>query len=68
MCSYNKEDGVYSCSNKERLARDLKGRMGFQGFVQTDWGAGHATTVAAGLDMDMPMTATNDCLGPPGAV
>ena len=60
MCSYNKEDGVYSCSNAERLQRDLKKGMAFQGFVQSDWGAGHGTTVEAGLDMDMPMRATPD--------
>lgn len=34
--------------------------MGFQGLVQSDWGAGHGTTVAEGLDMDMPLTATPD--------
>lgn len=34
--------------------------MKFHGFVQSDWGAGHGTTVAAGLDMDMPMSATPD--------
>ena len=60
MCSYNKEDGVYSCSNAERLQRDLKKGMAFQGFVQSDWGAGHGTTVEQGLDMDMPMSATPD--------
>ena len=56
----NQDDGTYSCANAERLTRDLKGKMGFKGFVQSDWGAGHGTTVAQGLDMDMPMRATPD--------
>ena len=30
--------------------------MGFRGFVQSDWGATHASTdLSAGLDMEMPM-------------
>ena len=32
MCSYNKDDGVFSCSNHKRLVEDLKGKMGFEGF------------------------------------
>lgn len=56
----NQEDGEYSCTNNRRLKTDLKGVMGFQGLVQSDWGAGHGTTVQQGLDMDMPMSATPD--------
>ena len=36
MCSYNKINGVYSCENPETLA-DLKDRMGFKGWVMSDW-------------------------------
>lgn len=56
----NQEDGEWSCTNSRRLKADLKGAMGFQGLVQSDWGAGHGTTVKEGLDMDMPMSATPD--------
>ena len=58
--SDNQEDGEWSCTNSRRLKSDLKGAMGFQGLVQSDWGAGHGTTVKEGLDMDMPMSATSD--------
>lgn len=54
MCAYNKEDGAYSCSNGRRLDTDLREKMGFRGFVQSDWGAVHGTTVDQGLDQDMP--------------
>ena len=56
----NQEDGEWSCTNSRRLKADLKGAMGFQGLVQSDWGAGHGTTVREGLDMDMPMASTPD--------
>jgi beta-glucosidase len=54
MCSYNREDGPNSCSNGARLNTDLKGAMGYKGFIQSDWGATHGTTVDQGLDQDMP--------------
>jgi len=54
MCSYNREDGPNSCSNGRRLNTDLKSAMGYKGFVQSDWGATHGTTVDQGLDQDMP--------------
>lgn len=57
MCSYNLEDGTYSCSNSKQL-QNLKRRMGFKGFVQSDWWATHATSVEAGLDQEMPGTET----------
>lgn len=54
MCAYNSEDGAHSCSNGRRLNSDLREKMGFKGFVQSDWGATHGTTVDSGLDQDMP--------------
>lgn len=56
MCAYNLINNTYACENNETLNRDLKGRMGFQGFVMSDWGATHSTAKAAnnGLDMQMP--------------
>jgi len=57
MCSYNRVDGRFSCENDPTLNDALKTQMGFQGFIQSDWGATHSTAAAsAGLDMEMPMT------------
>jgi len=54
MCSYNKINGPYSCGNPETLQKMLKGEIGFQGFVTSDWGATHATDfINKGLDMEM---------------
>ncbi len=54
MCSYNKVNGPYSCGNADTLKRILKGEVGFEGFVTSDWGATHATDfINAGLDMEM---------------
>jgi len=54
MCSYNKVNGPYSCGNPDTLKRILKGEVGFEGFVTSDWGATHATDfINAGLDMEM---------------
>jgi len=62
MCAYNKHtdaphEGAFACSNAHLLRDDLKGKMGFRGFVQSDWGATHSTTIADGLDQEMPMVA-----------
>jgi len=54
MCSYNKVNGPYSCGNADTLKRILKGEVGFEGFVTSDWGATHAADfINAGLDMEM---------------
>jgi beta-glucosidase len=67
MCSYNRMDGIYSCSNAKHIRHVLKGQMGFRGFVQSDWWAVHDTSIAQGLDQEMPGTGkdvffTNDKL------
>ncbi|CAE8685001.1 unnamed protein product, partial [Polarella glacialis] len=57
MCSYNKVNGTHACANEELLIRDLKLKMGFRGFVMTDWWALHDRPEAAvvrGLDQEMP--------------
>ena len=37
MCSYNKINDVWACENSETLNTDLKGHLGFKGFVMSDW-------------------------------
>lgn len=56
MCSYNQINNSYGCSNSYTLNKLLKGEIGFQGFVMSDWGAHHAGVgdALAGLDMSMP--------------
>ena len=56
MCSYQRLNQTYGCQNSKALNGLLKGELGFQGYVMSDWGATHASTetVLGGLDMDMP--------------
>ncbi|RAL59327.1 hypothetical protein DID88_006932 [Monilinia fructigena] len=56
MCSYNQVNNSYSCQNSKMLNNLLKGELGFQGFVMSDWQAQHsgAASAVAGLDMTMP--------------
>ncbi|KAL1515000.1 hypothetical protein AB1Y20_004071 [Prymnesium parvum] len=54
MCSYNMIRGVWSCQNGETLRRDLKTRLGFKGWVMSDWAATHASAINEGLDQEMP--------------
>lgn len=56
MCSYNQVNNSYGCSNSYTLNKLLKGELGFQGFVMSDWGAHHSGVgdALAGLDMSMP--------------
>ncbi|MEU6537711.1 glycoside hydrolase family 3 C-terminal domain-containing protein [Streptomyces sp. NPDC047000] len=54
MCSYNQINGVYACENP-LLRDDLKKRLGFDGYVVSDFGAVHSTaaSLAAGLDQEL---------------
>lgn len=56
MCSYNQINGSYACQNSKTLNGLLKGELGFQGFVVTDWDGQHSglASAEAGLDMAMP--------------
>lgn len=56
MCSYNRINNSYGCQNSKTLNGLLKGELGFQGFVVTDWSAQHTgiASAEAGLDMVMP--------------
>jgi beta-glucosidase len=54
MCSYNQINGVYACEN-DLLTTNLKGDIGFNGFVMSDFGAVHSTaeSLMAGLDQEL---------------
>lgn len=56
MCSYNQVNNSYACGNSYLLNHILKGELGFQGFVMTDWSAQHSGVgdSLAGADMSMP--------------
>ncbi|KAF7596190.1 hypothetical protein BBP40_002720 [Aspergillus hancockii] len=56
MCSYNRLNNSYGCQNSKTMNGLLKGELGFQGFVVSDWNAQHTgiASAAAGLDMAMP--------------
>jgi beta-glucosidase len=62
MCSYNQVNNSYACQNSYMLNHLLKGELGFQGFVMSDWAAQHSGvgSALAGLDMTMPGDATFD--------
>jgi beta-glucosidase len=54
MCSYNRINTVYSCSNPDTLG-SLRSQFGFNGYVVSDYPATHATTdIAAGLNVELP--------------
>ncbi|KAF2455846.1 beta-glucosidase 1 [Lineolata rhizophorae] len=56
MCSYNQINNSYGCQNSHLMNYILKGELGFQGFVMSDWQAQHSGvgSALAGLDMSMP--------------
>ena len=56
MGAYNKINGTYCCENSALLETTLRQKMGFGGFVMSDWFATQSTnaSIQAGLDMEMP--------------
>lgn len=56
MCSYNKLNNSGACQNSKALNGLLKGELGFQGFVMSDWDAQSSGVGSAlsGLDVAMP--------------
>jgi beta-glucosidase len=62
MCSFNKINGEYSCQNAVTLRELLKGRIGFTGFVTSDFGALHDTLpgLAGGTDLETGTTTVYD--------
>ncbi|RII19993.1 hypothetical protein CUC08_Gglean001392 [Alternaria sp. MG1] len=56
MCSYNKVNNSQVCQNSYLQNYILKGELGFQGFIMSDWDAQHSgvASTLAGMDMTMP--------------
>lgn len=56
MCSYQKVNNSAGCQNSYTLNYLLKGELGFQGFVMSDWQAQKSgvSSALAGMDMAMP--------------
>jgi beta-glucosidase len=57
MSAYNSVNGEWCGQNRELLTDVLRGELGFEGFVISDWIFGlrdAATSVTAGLDIEMP--------------
>lgn len=56
MCAYTQINNSHSCQNSKTLNNLLKGELGFQGFVMSDWQAQQSgvSSAMAGLDMAMP--------------
>ncbi|NJP90909.1 beta-glucosidase [Nonomuraea sp. FMUSA5-5] len=61
MAAYNRINGVYACENRWLLTQVLREEWGFDGLVMSDWGAvnDRATSLAAGLDLQMPPNGTD---------
>lgn len=56
MGSFNKINGVFACEHPVVLGEILRDRLGFLGWVMSDYGANHSTveSAAAGLDQEQP--------------
>ncbi len=56
MTAYNAAYGKYCAENDYLIQTILRGELGFEGIVVSDWGGVHSTlpTLQAGLDLEMP--------------
>ena len=56
MASFNRINGEFACDNTALLRDVLRDRLGFRGWIMSDYGANHSTAVAAnaGLDQEQP--------------
>ncbi|GAA6063791.1 hypothetical protein JCM10212_001361 [Sporobolomyces blumeae] len=65
MCSYNKLNGTVACEDEHSIKTILKGELGFEGYVLSDWGAAHDTvrSAKAGLDFIEGGSATSQLWG-----
>jgi beta-glucosidase len=68
MCSYQRSNGSYTCQNAKMLNGLLKGELGFQGYVMSDWWAlqSGVASIEAGTDMDMPGSIGGQHVNPTG--
>ena len=55
MCSYATVNGAYSCQDNYLLSTTVDQRWGFDGFIQSDFGATHSTLGSAEAGMDLEM-------------
>ncbi|MFE6254481.1 beta-glucosidase [Agromyces sp. NPDC057865] len=55
MCSYNQINGVYACENPYVIGDTLKRKIGFDGYVMSDFGSVHTTagSLKAGMDQEL---------------
>jgi beta-glucosidase len=55
MCGFNRVNGAFACEDRHLLTDVLKGELGFQGYVLSDWASIHGTVLAAtaGLDQEL---------------
>ena len=61
MCSYNRINDVYGCSNAIMQNQILRDEWGFEGFNMSDWGATHRSSdLIYGLDIAMPSGSTGN--------
>ncbi|CAK5280735.1 unnamed protein product [Mycena citricolor] len=65
MCSYNEVNSTHACANDVALNKWLKGELGFQGAVVSDWGGTWDTKTSTlfGLDVTMPGSGIDGLLG-----
>lgn len=56
MCSYNPVNGVYTSESNELINNVLRKKLGFDGYMISDWGAvrDRAKSLKAGIDLAMP--------------
>jgi beta-glucosidase len=60
MCAYNRVNGTYACENEFLLNGVLRRDWGYQGWVMSDWGAVHSTSLLAGLDQESGTSPQQD--------
>ncbi|MCZ9336847.1 beta-glucosidase, partial [Streptomyces sp. TRM76130] len=47
-------NGEWNTENRTTLTDILRGELGFEGFVTSDWNSTHSVSVEDGLDLQMP--------------
>lgn len=65
MTSYNRLNGTWCAEDRELLTDVVRGELGFDGVVMTDWFAVAATVAAAQAGLDLQMPGPPRFFGPP---